>query len=140
MSRVRVEIVSGREAYARCFDELFAKLSGIERDAMQRSFYGSHEVWLGFWDGRLLGASGCIQPTLLSDEAYLWNIITPLSREHPVVYGFGTRKILNQMLARYPILVGHCDPAIPGAKRWLEWLGATFFEPTSIGVPFEIKA
>lgn len=132
--------LTGDEAYDLIYPECIAMLSELNQETMRRSMMNSRWVWVGREDEKVLGFWGLIPPTLLSDRAYLWLMTTPHMREHVFVFVRYSQRVVQEMLAEYPLIVGHCTAGQDKSFRWLRWLGAQFGEPIGQLVPFEIKA
>lgn len=100
----------------------------------------SRDSWTGLADGKIVCAWGLIASSLLSDRAYLWMIHTDAVEEHKFVFVRYSQLCMEQMLARWPTIIGHTKVDQPRSIRWLKWLGAVFGEPDGAFVPFQIKA
>lgn len=115
-----------------------AMLPANDQDTMVRSLKNSPDAWVAYHETDLVGFSGIIPPTLLSDTAYFWLYATALFAKHPIACTRVSRRLVQDALNCYPVLVGHCTAR---SSRWLRWLGAELFPPIDSGfIPFEIKA
>lgn len=119
------------------YRDCLAMLPTHNQEIMTRSLRNSPDAWVAYHDEMVLGFCGLIPPTLLSDTAYLWMFTTPGFAEHRTACLRQSRKLLQDALQRYPIIVGHCSMV---SQRWLQWLGATLLPPQGDFIPFEIKA
>jgi hypothetical protein len=76
---------------------------------------------------------GLAPRTLLSDDAYIWLIVTEVGAAHGRLLARYSREFIATALLKYSVLRGHCFS--PSAAKWLRWLGAEF-----VGVyEFEIR-
>lgn len=108
----------------------------ILRDLVTRSV----EVWQGLIDGRAEVVWGIIPPTILSETAWLWLIYTDAVDEHKFIFVRHSQRYIEDVLNRYPTLIGEVDPRAAFSVRWLKWLGATFGEPINkSAMPFVIR-
>lgn len=91
------------------------------------------EIIVGLYDEKPLCFIGLIPLTFLSDQAYIWMILTDHGAKHRLLlarYGWG---FVKTVLLKYNILRGHCFT--PLAVRWLKHLGAVFVSETD----FELR-
>lgn len=119
------------------YPDYLSMLSADNKDIMARSLRNSPDAWVAYVDERMVGFSGVIPPTILSDTAYFWLYTTSDFARHRIAATRISRRLVADALARYPILVGHCTAR---SSRWLLWLGATLREPIGQLIPFEIRA
>lgn len=96
--------------------------------------------WIGTADDMVACIWGLIPPTLMSDQAYLWLLTTDLIEEHKFLFVRYSQLAMEEMLLRYPRIVGHVDSTQTRSIRWLRWLGARFGNPQGIMIPFWIEA
>lgn len=133
--------INPAEVYDLIFTDYLAMLPSIQQETMHRSLTNSSRVWVGMKDGKILALWGLIPPTLLSDVAYLWMFHTEHLQEHVFVFVRHSQRAMEQILAEYPTVVGHCARDNTRAQQWLRWLGAEFGDPiNNIALPFTIKA
>jgi hypothetical protein len=85
-------------------------------------------TWVGYVEDIPACMWGLIPPTLLSDRAYLWLLVTELVRDHQFCFVRHSQLEMAKMLEKYPTIVGHCDRSHKDSMRWLRWLGAKFDE------------
>lgn len=85
------------------------------------------EVPVAFW------GYGCA--SLLSPIAYGWMLTLPAIDSHGRLLARASRRVVEYILERYPLLVvqTHCKHV--AAVRWLEWLGFEAYAPHG---PFEL--
>ena len=114
-------------------------LSQRESQALDISLAITSKVWIGLYDGEAACAWGLMPPTLLSDQAHLWLYTTDLIKDHEFLFVRYSQRVLEVILEEYPRIIGLTDPQMPGAMRWLRWLGASFGEPQGKYVPFTIR-
>lgn len=86
----------------------------------------SSVIWLGKADGVEACAIGTIPLTIFSERAYLWLIHTRICEQHPLRFIRWSKKVIDEALTFYPLLVGLCRADNVSGRRWLEWLGADF--------------
>jgi hypothetical protein len=115
----------------------------FEVPGAERSLYYcvsmSWEWWVGSLDGEVCCVWGLIPPTLLSDKAYLWLLVTDVVDRHRFVFIRQSQIFIQKALDIYPLIVGHVEVGNDKAVRWLKWLGATFGEPEAKRIPFQIR-
>lgn len=99
----------------------------------------SVETWTGFIDGNLICCWGLIPPSALSNQAYLWMHSTPEIRKHAFVIVRHSQRVIEEMLKRYPKIVGDCLASAEDSIRWLGWLGAEFGPVRGPCLPFTIR-
>ena len=105
------------------------------------TFFWTHSThcWSGSVDGELACMWGLVPPTLLSDQAYLWLVVTDLVEAHRFTFVRHSQRVIDELLDLYPIIVGHCERGNEEAMRWIRWLGGTF-GPWQKGFrPFQIR-
>lgn len=71
-----------------------------------------------YYDGELAATVGFIP---FPDRTYLWMDKTSLAMAHPRTSARWSKRIVDLMLTRYPIIVGHSNPE---STHWLQFLGA----------------
>jgi hypothetical protein len=91
----------------------------------------STAIWLGKADGVEACAIGVIPATIFSRKAYLWMISTKICEQHPLRFIRWSRKVIDEVLALYPDVIGLCSCNNLSGRQWLEWLGAKF-DPTPV--------
>lgn len=96
-------------------------------------------VWVGMVDRKFICTWGLIPPTLLSDQAYLWLYTTEAVKDHEFIFVRKSQQAIEQMLERYPTIVGCAQVGADRSIRWLKWLGAKFAEPEGKLIPFVIR-
>ena len=96
-------------------------------DEHLRCVVDSSAIWLGRADGVEACAIGTIPyGSIFAEKAYLWMIHTRICEQHPLRFLRWSRRVLNEVLVHYPVLVGLCRCDHPHSQAWLEWLGASF--------------
>lgn len=100
----------------------------------------SASMFIGRMDGVPACVWGFIQPSLLSQQAYMWLLTTDLVKEHPFVFIRRAQRHVEEMLKIYPLLVGDCSIKDTQARRWLRLLGAKFGDYSGDTIPFAIEA
>jgi len=99
----------------------------------------SNEVWMGMYDGQVACVWGLRTPTILSDRPYLWLFTTDLVEQHKFLFIRRSQLVVEEILERYPLIVGHVSLWNHAARKWLKWLGAEFGPPEEQGAPFVIR-
>ncbi len=101
-----------------------------EREASMMDYcHKLGQVYAGFIDDKFVCCWGLIPGSFISNQAYLWMWSQgPIS--HQFTFIRRSQIQVQEMLKRYPTIVGHCKRSSHSAQRWLKWLGAEF-EPTT---------
>jgi hypothetical protein len=99
----------------------------------------SDEVWMGMYDGEVACVWGLRTPTVVSDRPYLWLFTTKLVEKHKFVFVRHSQIVVEGILERYPVIIGHVSIWNHSARKWLKWLGAEFYPPEEFGAPFIIR-
>jgi hypothetical protein len=117
-------------------------VSTVDWDIIHTCYSRSEQRWAGLVDGTIACLWGLIPPSLLSDQAYLWLMHTPLVENHKFRFIRHSQIQMKKMLELYPNIVGDCLISNRTGKKWLEWLGAKFTDPPDREglVPFHIRA
>lgn len=110
-----------------------------DQATFRRCFLTSTELWIGFKDQDLVCVWGLVPPTLLADYAYLWLYTTPHLAGNEFYFVRHSQRAVENMLERYPIIVGHAAVHTEQSLRWLKWLGAVFKEREGKLIPFNIR-
>jgi hypothetical protein len=84
----------------------------------------SMEIIVGMYVDRPAVYVGLAPKTILSDDAYIWLLVTEVGEAHSRLIARYSKKFIETVLLKYPMLHGHCFT--PEAARWLTWLGAKF--------------
>lgn len=134
---IQIFHTSGPRLHSLIYSECLAMLPVSDQETMARSLGNSPDAWVGYHDDKVIGFVGVIPPTLLSDCAYLWLYTATGFSEHQFLCLRCSRRLVQDALARYPILVGHCTKQ---SKRWLKHLGAVLSVPQGPLIPFRIEA
>jgi len=82
------------------------------------------EIIVGLYNEQPACYIGLAPRTLLSDDAYIWLIVTEIGEAHSRLLARYSKGFIATALLKYPRLHGHCFT--PAAARWLNWLGAKF--------------
>ena len=114
-------------------------LSVEEKETLSDYLVNSTKLYIGTIEGHFCCAWGLIPPSLLSDRAYLWLWYADEVESHKFTFIRRSQIVVKEILEEYSVIVGFCEIANPRAKRWLEWLGATFGNPIGKFFPFEIR-
>jgi hypothetical protein len=136
LTSIDVEEVVGRSEYKE-----------QDRDSaiftMNYCLRNSSDCLVGRYEGKIAVIWGLIPPSLLSDRAYIWFLVTDTVEDihaHKFLMARYSRLFIERALEKYPTIVGCCKTNRPSAMRWLKWLGAEF-QPAPIkdNWYFEIK-
>lgn len=100
----------------------------------------SDATWVGRVDDKVACVWGLMQPSLLSDRAYLWLLTTDIVDEHPFLLVRHSQRWIEDMLRTYSCISGDVHIEDQRALRWIKWLGAVFGEPEGMKIPFQIRA
>ena len=108
-------------------------------DEHARCITDSTVIWLGWADGVEACAIGVIPVQILSGRAYLWMIHTKICEQHPLRFIRWSRRVIDEVLRDYPVLVGLCKCDGVYSQRWLEWLGAVFDRRSDVGGHYRFR-
>jgi hypothetical protein len=86
----------------------------------------STATWIGYADGVEACAIGAIPLSVFSEEAYIWMIHSKICEQNPLRFIRWSRRVMDELLELYPVIVGLCYCDNAGGMGWLEWLGAKF--------------
>lgn len=100
----------------------------------------AESIWVGRVDGDMICVLGLVPETVLSQKAYLWMFHTNLVGEHTFLFVRYSQIMMKEMLKKYPTITGYAASNDPRARKWLEWLGATFEDTKEKYIPFKIEA
>lgn len=114
-------------------------LAEDDMSAINKCLELTTHLWAGMVDGEFVCTWGLIPPTLLSTEAYLWLYCTEAIKDHEFIFVRWSQKAVEEMLERYPLLVGLASVDNARGIRWLKWLGAKFGVPQGKAIPFQIR-
>jgi len=96
------------------------------------------QVYAGFIDDKFVCCWGLIPGSFISNQAYLW-----MWSQGPITQHFTfirrSQIQVQEMLKRYPTIVGHCKRSSRSAQHWLKWLGAEFEPATDDILSFTIR-
>lgn len=65
-------------------------------------------LWIGLWHGEVAVVWGLVPGSMLSDEAYVWSLATPVVRRCRKALLREGRAWIEAILKDYPTLVGYC--------------------------------
>lgn len=108
-------------------------------DIMNEWMYRSAEIYYGLVDGQPACIWGFIQPTVLSDCAYLWLLTTDIVAQHKFLLVRHSQMFIEEALKTWPKIIGNCAIDDAKAVRWIKWLGGRFGEPDGKWLPFSIQ-
>lgn len=100
----------------------------------------SKDVMYGLADREIACIWGLIPPTLLSNNAWLWLLVTKRMEEHKFLFIRNSQRWMESALRLYPEIRGDAIVGNDRGIRWLKWLGAEFQEPVGMRIPFVIRA
>lgn len=112
-------------------DETFDLLRGIPLDTgalayFQRCVNCATTVHACRIDGKLVCLWGLVPPSLISDDVYLWLHVTGDIRGNEFLFVRHSQLVLQEILEKYPTVVGHTLARNKQVIKWLTWLGAEF--------------
>lgn len=106
---------------------------------MNEWVYRSTEIYYGLVDRKVACVWGFIQPTVLSQTAYLWLLTTNIAAEHKFLLVRHSQLFIEEALETWPTIIGNCAVDDAKAIRWIKWLGGRFGEPDGKWLPFTIR-
>lgn len=114
-------------------------LSPMQLAQMKQFIRASAIVWQAERDGKCLCIWGLMPPTISSNVAYMWFHIVEYVEQLEFLIVRHSKKVIENALKEYPVIVGHCQRENERAIRWMKWLGAKFEHPEYDFVPFRIE-
>jgi hypothetical protein len=108
-------------------------------DVMNEWMYRSNEIYYGLVNGKVACVWGFIQPTILSDTAYLWLLTTDIVAQHKFLLVRHSQMFIEEALKTWPTIIGNCAIDDTKAIRWIKWLGGEFDRPDGKWLPFSIR-
>lgn len=119
------------------FKILDADGCGVEK-AILDSITRSAEAWVWEVDGEPACMVGIVMRSIIAGPALGWLFTTQAVERHKRTFWVGSKRMLDQMLATYGRIEGHCDARFLSSVQWLERLGFTLDEEPMdfMGVPF----
>ncbi|HSW91845.1 MAG TPA: hypothetical protein VLG09_04320 [Candidatus Saccharimonadales bacterium] len=99
----------------------------------------SAQIFVGRVDEGIACIWGIVTPTILSTRAGIWMYTTPLVKDHPFIFVRHSQMIVQELLKEYETIEGNTNIHAEHSKRWLRWLGASFYEPQGDLVKFVIR-
>jgi hypothetical protein len=125
-------------------------------DVVRRSVYGedplarkwlnsfmqrSQQCFVCYIKGEVAAVYGMIAPTLLSERAYIWLLVTDTIDHNKFVFVRHSQLVIERMLQIYEVLEGETHIDDKRAMRWMKWLGAQYHgSHRGLLVPFTITA
>lgn len=143
---VEVAIVPATRAHAEVLGQLMRKgdreeglALGLEPEtAAVLSWERSEVAYALLFDGEVAAVCGVV-PVPGAPFDLVWILTGRAVDRHPKAYLRASRRILGQLLERYPVLCNSIDARYRGAVRWARWLGVELGEPVPAGpygIPF----
>jgi len=131
----------GEDIYRRFGEELTAH-GEFSPEYFRSVMCHCRDVFVGKYNGTVIGVFGFVSPTLLSNWAYIWSYTPPLVRLDPelkrVFAIHSTRNLLRQF-SRYERFIGECMEGDLSAQRWIKRLGGVFGTPANGLIPFTLE-
>lgn len=106
--------------------EISATLEGDHEEILLLSTLASSHAWIIVdTSGLPIGICG-VAPTFFPDIGTPWMVGTEGIEREALSFIRGTRAVVSDMQAAYPILTNHVDVRNDAAMDWLLWAGFTF--------------
>lgn len=137
--KVDISNISRQEVEALLYATVYDKMTVEEQGIMNSFLYASQDLYIGTVDGEIACVWGCVPPTLLSSQAYIWLYTTELALEHQFTFIRHSQIAVEKLLEKYDFITGTTITGNDRAVRWLKWLGAKFQEPIGRKMSFEIR-
>ena len=110
-------------------------LAGVSPSVlMKKSFSNSMESWVWVKDDEPGAIWGVAMDSIIGGTAQIWLVSTPVVDRYPIEFLRSSRKVLEVLQTRYPVLENWVDARYVKCIRWLEWLGFTMGEAEPFGV------
>lgn len=134
---IQIYHTDGPRLHELIYSEYLSMLPVSDQETMARSLGNSTDAWVAYDRDAVVAFAGVIPPTILSETAYFWLYTTSHFASHRLTCTRISRRLVEDVLNRYPVLVGHCTER---SSRWLRWLGATLGLAQGSLIPFRIEA
>lgn len=119
--------------------KLGPNLTRNQIDTFTQFVRASAVVWHVVKDGRCLTIAGVMPPTISSNAAYLWMYIVEADDQVEFLTVRHSKRVIEETLKDYPLIVGHCQRGNDRAIRWIKWLGGIFGDYEYDFIPFRIE-
>ncbi len=97
------------------------------------------KLWVGTIDGKVVCLIGLVPPTLIADYAYLWMHVTDDLKGNEFIFVRRSQMAIEEALKHFKRVVGHCEVTNKTARKWVEWMGATFDKADGKLIPFTFE-
>lgn len=87
--------------------------------------YGDH--WTALFNGEPAAIFGVVPGTVLGTVGMLWMLGTPRLLRHSKLFAKSAKRVVDEMLERYDVLVNEAYANNTVTIRWLTWLGAKLY-------------
>ncbi len=129
---------SWREIKTILEDSTVAGLPDAEKK-LATYFAGSHLVWIGKINGKIVCIYGLLGQGFISNSAYMWMLHTKALEEEKFLFIRHSQRVIQEALNLYDEIQGHVVATNESGKRWLKWLGAEFGYDGDRVIPFVIR-
>lgn len=145
-----IEIIQATQAHVQSIqlrqtdvEEIMATSGREPAEALAACVAASTESWCGLVDGKPIALFGVGPLNILNGMGSPWMVGSDLLNEHAFELLRKSRPWVEQMHRLYPVLFNLVDERNVISRRWLRWLGFSFYKPIRYGVegrmfiPFE---
>ena len=145
-----IEIIQATTDHARTIqlrqvdvDEILATSGRRPTEALVECVTQSTASWCGLVDGEPVVLFGVGPLNILNGMGSPWMVGSDLLNQHAFELLRKSRQCMEQMHQLYPVLFNLVDERNIVSRRWLRWLGFSFYKPIRYGVegrlfiPFE---
>lgn len=136
--KLSIDIVTPEEAAESV--KAYRELTPAEDRELRLCLTGSSHIFRGTLNDNLVNVWGLIPPTLISNQAYLWLFYTEHLRGNEFIFVRHSQRMVREMLAIYPRIVGVSKADDIRAQRWITWLGGNYASERGGYRPFMIQA
>jgi hypothetical protein len=114
-------------------DEVWSESHLGPEKALRLSFHRSSLKYSLFFKDRIVAMFGVVPESLLSDHAQVWMLTSNEIDRMKIRFLKLSRKFIEFLRERYPVLQNFVDCRHERSIAWLEWLGAEVSPPESYG-------
>lgn len=102
------------------------RLADFGEDAEEMALIAIRESkfsWLCEVNGEPAALFGLVAPSLVSDEVFLWMMVTKAANRYPIALARKSWQFLDDLSGAFQRIIVMHDPRMKAARRWLRWLG-----------------